>query len=227
MRGTFTRTAFVQGAMDVGGLTRTEAEAAWIDDDLAQSVPVAVTDVALTQKDVAPPGSIPTPDAANYSASDLATVGQVVPSVGGGDSEELLDPPITDEASTAEEATVAAATYTYRSTSRTVKRDWNNYLGLRLFTFKMTKYWEYNGNRVRNIAVSTHGDVSNLGACCWAYDGISESEGSYKMWEGSQYGKHWSKRRGKFTSFPYGSNSIAIHITGRGDGTAWRGIYVS
>jgi hypothetical protein len=85
------------------------------------------------------------------------------------------------------------------------QRTYYTYLGFYLCSYRMEKYFEYNGKRVSNITVSTSGHLaSGQSATGWHYDGTVESGGDYYMWGGSVNGAHYSCRQGSFTQTLYG-----------------------
>lgn len=97
-----------------------------------------------------------------------------------------------------------------------------NLLGDRLFAFRVTKYFEYNGRRVNNWKVSVSAPTYGLG---WEYVGLinSSTVNQYRTWNSNSYGSHYSAREGKFVLKEYGitiqTKTPWIAITVRGDGS--------
>ncbi len=94
----------------------------------------------------------------------------------------------------------------YRLRSRKVTRGvvYRNLHRARLFSFHVTKYWEYDGRRIRNAPrPRVRANVTSYGALLgWDYEGIISSGDHYYTWRRNSRSGHKSWRQGKFKHCP-------------------------
>lgn len=95
----------------------------------------------------------------------------------------------------------AGLTATYGKTAW-VKVSYYNIFNIRLASFKLNKYWEYNYSRDTSApAPWVNASVTGTGAATgWEYKGIIGQTDYYYSWNGVWHGGHKSYRQGKFTT---------------------------
>jgi hypothetical protein len=94
-----------------------------------------------------------------------------------------------------------------------------------MFWFTSTKYWEYNGARVRNPKYWADAGLTTLATTMqWRYDGVVGSGATYQLWNGKADGCHYNWKRGQFSQVIFGVTTAQrrprIDFWAYGDGTA-------
>lgn len=94
----------------------------------------------------------------------------------------------------------------YRLRSRTVRLGvtYRNLHNARLLSFYVTKYWEYDGRRIRSAPrPRVSANVTSYGSLLgWDYKGVISSGDHFYRWRGDSRSGHKSWRQGKFTHCP-------------------------
>ena len=91
----------------------------------------------------------------------------------------------------------------YRLRARSVRLGvtYRNIHRARLASFAVTKYWEYDGRRIRHAPrPRVRGNVTSYGALLgWDYQGLISSGDHFYTWRRNSRSGHKSWRQGKFT----------------------------
>lgn len=98
-------------------------------------------------------------------------------------------------------------------------RRYTNSFGNELFRCRHSKYWEFNGTSIRNVATTATANVSTLGRTGgWSFAAHDVRDEAWRTWNGNSRGSHWSHRQGRFSA---GRESVSlwIEILARADGT--------